>query len=574
MRVVTAAEMRAIDKTAIEGYGIPSLILMEHAGLAVARRSWRELVATRSRKAVVFAGRGNNGGDGVVAARHLSNWGARVKVFLAGDPERVSKDMAVQLAMARRLGIEVVPLREDTESRARLNAATADLIIDALLGTGSRGEPRGLVALAIDIINGAGRPVLAVDIPSGLDADTGAAPGPVVQATWTVTLGLPKVGLLLPPGRELAGHLVVADIGLPRALVTDSPVPAAAAPQADEKGTAVGTPVAGNAGQAARDKAGADKPADGGHAEAPALTVWVEPGLVRALLPPRPPTGHKGTFGHVLVVGGARGMSGAPMLATRGAQRVGAGLVTLAGPAGLVPVFASAIMEALTRPLPDMLDGGLAPEAAAEVLQAMTRADVLVIGPGLSRSEAVGQVVRRVLEAAAWPVVADADALYALGEGARVLERTRERTFPLVLTPHPGEMARLCAVTVKDVLANPLAIARDRARAWGAVVVLKGSPTVVAAPDGRAYINSTGSSALGTGGTGDVLAGAIGGLLAQGADALAAAVAGVYVHGLAGDLAAAARGPAGIVAGDVADSLPQALARARDGQGPMLDMEG
>ncbi|HEY8497428.1 MAG TPA: NAD(P)H-hydrate dehydratase [Limnochordales bacterium] len=558
MRVVTASEMRAIDKTAIEGYGIPSLILMEHAGLAVARRSWRELVATRSRKAVVFAGTGNNGGDGVVAARHLSNWGARVKVFLAGDPERVSKDMAVQLAMARRLGIEVVPLREDTESRARLNAATADLVIDALLGTGSRGAPRGLVALAIDIINGAGRPVVAVDIPSGIDADTGAAPGPVVQATWTVTLGLPKVGLLLPPGRELAGHLVVADIGLPRALVTESPVPAAEAeaPPADEK------------------RIPADQPAPGGDPEGPALTVRVEPGLVRALLPPRPPTGHKGTFGHVLVVGGARGMSGAPMLAARGAQRVGAGLVTLAGPAALVPVFAGAIMEALTRPLSEMLDGGLAPEAAAEVLQALARADVLVIGPGMSRTEAVGQVVRRVLEAAERPVVADADALYALGEGARFLERIRERRFPLVLTPHPGEMARLCAATVKDVLANPLAIARDRARAWGAVVVLKGSPTIVAAPDGRAYINSTGSSALGTGGTGDVLAGAIGGLLAQGADPLAAAVAGVYVHGLAGDLAAAARGPAGIVAGDVADSLPQALARARDGQGPMLDMEG
>lgn len=568
MRVVTAAEMRALDKAAIEGYGMPSLLLMEHAGLAVARRSWRELASTRSRRAIVFAGTGNNGGDGVVAARHLSNWGARVKVFLAGDPERVSKDMAVQLAIARRLGIEVIPLRGDTESRARLNAATADLLIDALLGTGSRGAPRGLAALAIDIINEAGRPVLAVDIPSGLDADTGTVAGPVVQATWTVTLGLPKVGLLFPPGRELAGHLVVADIGLPRPLVGERPLSYNGADAPADATTSADDGAASQAGVQL-----ADKPPAGG-AEGRAPTVWVQPELVRTLLPSRPPAGHKGTFGHVLVVGGARGMSGAPMLAARGAQRVGAGLVTLAGPVGLSHVFAAAIMEALTRPLPEMLDGGLAAEAAAEVLQALSRADVLVIGPGLSRSEAVAQVVRRVLEQTDRPVVADADALYALGEGARYLEKTRGRRCPLVVTPHPGEMARLCAATVKEILANPLAIARDRARAWGAVVVLKGSPTVVAAPDGRAYINSTGSNALGTGGTGDVLAGAIGGLLAQGADALAAAVAGVYVHGLAGDLAAASRGPAGIVAGDVADCLPQALARARNGQGPVPDMEG
>jgi len=573
VKVVTAAEMRAIDRRAIEGFGIPSLILMEHAGLAVARRAWQQLAETRSRKAVIFAGVGNNGGDGLVAARLLTNWGARVRVFLAGDPARASAETATQLAIVRELGIDVVPLGDNTRQKAKLNAATADLLIDALLGTGSRGVPRGAVAAAIDILNEAGRPVLAVDIPTGVDADTGSAPGPAVRARWTVTLGLPKVGLLLPPGRELAGHLVVADIGLPRALLDGGPGPAEGpagepARRAPDNGPDR-TP--DNAGQSGAGRS-AGSAAGAGEGLPPA--VWVEPDLVQRLLPPRPPAGHKGTFGHVLVVAGARGMAGAAVLAARGAQRAGAGLVTLAGPAGLQPVFAGAILEALTWALPESPDGGLAAEAAEEVVHALRRADVLVIGPGLSRADAVGQAVRRVLEAATKPVVADADGLYALGEGAGFLERTRQRAYPLVVTPHPGEMARLCGVPVREVTANPLALARDRARAWQAVVVLKGSPTVVAAPDGRVFINSTGSAALATGGTGDVLAGTIGGLIAQGAAPWAAAVAGVYVHGLAGDLAAQARGPAGIVAGDVAASLPAALAQARQGRGPVLDREG
>lgn len=573
MKVVTAAEMRAIDGRAIEGYGIPSLILMEHAGLAVARRSWQQLVGTRSRKAVVFAGTGNNGGDGLVAARLLTNWGARVRVFLAGDPRRASAETATQLAIARALGIEVVPLGDDAQQKAKLNAATADLLIDALLGTGTRGAPRGPVALAVAILNGAGKPVLSVDIPSGVDADTGAAPGPAVKAQWTVTLGLPKVGLLLPPGRELAGHLIVADIGLPRALTAPG---SGAESRTDKPSAGQGPGEAGAAQHAAQpgDVTGAGPAREAAEATDGPPTVWVDPALVQRLVPSRAAAGHKGTFGHVLVVGGSPGMTGAPVLAARGAQRSGAGLVTLAGPAGLQPLLAAANLEALTLALPEAPDGGIGPEAAAEVLHALGRAGVLVIGPGLSRTGAAGKTVRLILEAAQRPVVADADALYALGEGAEFLERTRERSYPLVLTPHPGEMARLCGLPVRQVTADPLGIARDRARAWQAVVVLKGSPTVVAAPDGSAFINSTGSAALATGGTGDVLAGAIGGLLAQGASPLGAAVAGVYVHGMAGDLAAEARGPAGIVAGEVADHLPAALVRARLGQGPEPDREG
>ncbi|MBO8141705.1 MAG: NAD(P)H-hydrate dehydratase [Firmicutes bacterium] len=518
MKVVTSQEMRAIDGQAIEEYGIPGLVLMEHAGWQVARRAWDLLADIGGRKVVVFAGTGNNGGDGCVAARHLFNWGARVRIVLAGDPNRAGPDAAKQLEMARRLGIEVVPLTAETRQKVRLNAAAADVLVDALLGTGSKGAPRGAAGQAVDILNGSGKPVVAVDIPSGVDADTGAVPGNAVQAEWTVTFGLPKVGLLLSPGRRFAGRIAVVDIGLPRMLL--------------ERGS----------------------------------REWVEEDFVRKLLPPRPRDGHKGTFGHVLVVGGSRGMSGAALLAARGAQRVGAGLVTVAGPASLQPVFSQAVMEALTQPLPEDPAGLVAPEASAAVLSLSARTDVLVIGPGLSRTPGAGEMVRRVLDGAGSPAVVDADALYALGPGGRWLEsRSQER--PLVLTPHPGEMARLLDGSVADVLADPLGIAVSRARAWKAVVVLKGAPTVVADPSGQAFINSTGSDALATGGTGDVLAGAIAGLMAQGAAPLAAAVAGVYVHGLAGELAAAQLGPAGVVAGDVVERIPAALARVRGERG-------
>lgn len=528
MHVVTAAEMRAIDEQAVQQYGIPSLVLMEHAGKALADAAWSLLAEGGRRRVVVFAGKGNNGGDGCVAARHLHNRGAAVRIVTVDDPSRYTGECARQLETARRFGVEIVPFSRQNERKVQIHTSTADLIIDALLGTGSRGEPKGDVRAAIELINGSGATVLAADLPSGVDADTGRVPGVAVRADWTVTFGLPKVGLLFGSGRELAGRWTVADIGLPAQLLTSG------------------------------------------------RRRYVLPDFARSLLPVRPPRGHKGTFGRVLVVAGSRGMAGAALLAAQGAQRVGAGLVQLAGPEQLSDVFAVGVPEAVGLPLPQKHDT-VAASAAGRIEAALEHASVLVIGPGLGRSDEVRVLVPRVVaaaQAAGVPAVVDADGLNALADGA--LERMgtdRGGTGEpgLVLTPHPGEMARLCGAAVADVAARPLEFAAEYARRWGAVVVLKGAPTVIADPRGDVYINSTGSAALASGGTGDVLAGVIGGLMAQGAAPVQAAVAGAFLHGAAGDLGFADDGDtrafrphlAGLTAGDVARRLPHALAQLR-----------
>lgn len=537
MQVVTAADMRAIDGRAIQEYGVPELVLMEHAGLAVARRAWAMVNGSARRRVVVFVGKGNNGGDGCVAARHLHNWGAAVRVFVTDSPDKAREQCARQLDMVERLGIDIVVLGKQTERKARFHTVSADLLIDSLLGTGSRGAPRGAVKLAIDMINEADTPVLAADIPSGVDADTGAVPGVAVRADQTVTFGLPKVGLLIGPGRDLAGRWTVADIGLPRVLLA------------------------------------------GGRVQ------HVSRELVRAMLPSRPPGGHKGTFGRVVVVGGSKGMAGAAMLAAQGAQRIGPGLVMLSGPEELHDVFAIGVPEAISHPLPQV-NGTVASTAAERVLSTLDRASVLVIGPGLGRTEDVRALVTRVLAGAreaGVPVVVDADGLNALADAGVLREwakqaaagagdSTDDRGPGLVLTPHPGEMARLCGVSAAEIVARPLQFAVEHARAWRTVVVLKGSPTVIAHPAGNAFINSTGSAALASGGTGDVLAGAIGGLIAQGALPLEAAVAAVYVHGAAGDLdldeserqASPRPHRVGLTASDLARRLPHVVNRLRE----------
>lgn len=536
MQVVTAAEMRAIDKTAVEQYGVPELVLMEHAGRALAERAWNIVNGSVRRRVVVFVGKGNNGGDGCVAARHLHNRGVTVRVVLIDSPDKLGRQCAQQLDMVERLGIEVIQLTKQSERKVHFHTAAADLVIDALLGTGSRGAPKGTVRAAIDIMNEAGAKVLAADLPSGVDADTGAVAGVAVRADETVTFGLPKIGLLFGAGRELAGPWSVADIGLPKPLLT------------------------------------------GG------MRRYVGRELVRDMLPVRPPSGHKGTFGRVVVVGGSKGMAGAAMLAGRGAQRVGAGLVVLAGPEELHDVFATNVPEAIGVPLPQ-INGTVAATAAEQVVAALDKASVLVIGPGLGRSDDVRTLVTRVLAGARntrLPVVIDADGLNALadanmfvrggkGSGAFDSADAQHEAPSLVLTPHPGEMARLCGATVSDIVARPVEFATEYAATWDAVVVLKGSPTVIADPTGRVFINSTGSAALASGGTGDVLAGAIGGLIAQGAPPLSAAVAGVYVHGAAGDrdfprsdeTTVHLQHVAGLTAGDVAERLPEVLAHLR-----------
>jgi hydroxyethylthiazole kinase-like uncharacterized protein yjeF len=527
MKAVTGAQMREIDRRAQAEYGIPSLLLMESAALRVVEAAEEVLRAAGGRRVAVVAGKGNNGGDGLAAARHLSGRGWQVEVWLVCDPEAVQGDARTNLEIVRRLGISL----HAAGSGQLPDEFDADLIIDALLGTGVRGAAAGLTATAIEAINRSGAPVLAVDLPSGLDADTGAVPGPCVKADRTVTFALPKRGLLVYPGRGQAGEIVVADIGIPRSLLEDPALP----------------------------------------------THAITAALVAGILPARPPDGHKGTFGRVFVLAGSPGMTGAATLCSEAALRVGAGLLTLGIPASLNPILEVKLTEAMTIPLPETETHAHSISAWDTIADRVANSQVVAMGPGLGRHPETAKLVWRVLSERAGPLVVDADALNAIADrGSEALDRgtdgsaVRDRAprearssailgAHVIITPHPGEMARLLGTNPREVQSNRLATAERAARELGCVVVLKGAGSIVAAPDGRLWIGPAGTAALATGGTGDVLTGVIAGLAAQGLSPLDAAIAGVYVHGRAGERLAENVGDAGALAGDLPPLLPHIL---------------
>jgi NAD(P)H-hydrate epimerase len=517
--LATAEEMRRADRRVTERYGVPSLLLMENAGRGAVDALVRVLGPVAGRHVTVVCGRGNNGGDGFVAARHLQARGARVGAWLAGRAEEVRGDARVNLDAWRAGGGPFVEIAEagGALEGLREELARADVVVDALLGTGVRGAVTGVVAGAIDAVNGAGRPVCALDLPSGLPSDGEAPAGAVVRARLTVTFGLPKLGLAVPPGAALAGQLEVVDLGVPRAWLEDG-----------------------------------------------IRTGLLEAADVAAVLPPRPLDAHKGRYGHVLVVAGSLGKTGAAALACLGALRVGTGLVTCALPASQQPVVAGRVAEAMTEPLPETTARSLSAKAVERVLELLARMDAAVVGPGVGLDAETQSGVRDLIRQAERPLVVDADALTALAGRLGVL---REAAGPRLLTPHPGEAARLLGVDVTVVQADRVGTARRLAGETGAAVALKGARTVVATPDGEAAVNPTGNPSMASGGTGDVLTGIAGGLLAQGVPPTAALRAAVYLHGLAGDLAAEARGVAGVLAGDLADALPGAIRRVRTAAG-------
>ena len=512
MKLVTGEEMRRLDGLASSRYGIAGLILMENAGLKVAEAA--QGLSGRRGSCLILAGKGNNGGDGFVAARHLLNAGLEVKTFLLAPREEIRGDAAANLATLEKMGAKVYPLLEEKDLQ-RLNLAllSSDLVVDAIFGTGFKGGARGIPARTIEILNEAAKPVLAVDLPSGLEADSGRVMGPCVRATLTLTMGLPKPGLYLYPGAVYAGEVKVADISFPQALL---------------KG-----------GELRRE--------------------LLEQHLVAGLLPRRQPWGHKGDYGHLLVVAGSLGMGGAAALAARGGLRAGAGLVTAAVPRSVQQAVAAAAPEVMVRPLPETGEGSLGAEALETLTELAGTCRSVALGPGLSRHSDTALLVHALLPLLKVPVVVDADGLNALAGGMDTLKETKA---PLVLTPHPGEMAGLLKTTVAAVQDNRLGAAEEAAKRWGAVVALKGAATIVAAPDGHTYINPTGNPGLATAGTGDVLAGLIGGLLAQGLPPLEAAGAAVFLHGEAGDLAARELGQRGLVAGDLLTFLPKVLRQA------------
>ncbi|MEX2247597.1 MAG: NAD(P)H-hydrate dehydratase [Dehalococcoidia bacterium] len=517
MKLVTSAQMRELEQRAVEA-GTSIDAMMEAAGLAVAQEAWLSLGVIAGRRVLVLVGPGNNGGDGLVAARHLADWEADVVVYLlAPRPDDAN------LKKVRELGVPVQVAPEDAGYAALAKALDgAEIIIDALLGTGPSRPIEGVLAAILERVRDAcirPRPplVVAVDLPTGVDADTGRADPLVIRAGLTVTFGAAKVGLYTLPGSEYAGSVQVVDIGIPKEAERDLPVELL-------------------------------------------RTAWV-----RDRLPARPKDSNKGTFGRVLVVAGSSSYVGAPRLAAEAAYRVGAGLVTVACAAQVQPSIAPALPEATYLPY-ESESGALTPAAGREIIEALDSYDVLLIGPGLSQAPGVGDVVAGILakvpERAAACVI-DADALNAL---AQQPAWSKQITRPCVLTPHAGEMSRLLGATVEAVQGDRLGVAVKAAAEWRQAVVLKGAHTVIAAPDGRACVSPHANPLLATAGTGDVLAGAIAGLLAQGMAPFEAACCGVFLHGLAAEEAGDALGDRGMLAGDLLPALPRAIRTAREGR--------
>ncbi|MGE5238400.1 MAG: NAD(P)H-hydrate dehydratase [Chloroflexota bacterium] len=508
MKVVTAQEMREIDRITIQDYGVPSLVLMERAGLSVALKI-RERFSPR--KVLVLCGGGNNGGDGLVVARNLHNWGYRVSAAVFSEESRLSSDCATQYRIARAMGVHVA-----FRKTLRIEGLHGAVVVDAILGTGLSKPVTGELAAAFALLNDSSVPVFAVDIPSGISADTGEVLGAAVQATCTVTFGLPKRGHLLYPGAAHSGELHVEDIGFPATLLAADSLKVSLI---DRSGTA-------------------------------------------ALLPHRQRYSHKGDYGHVLIVAGSRGKTGAALLAARASLRCGSGLVTIAFPESLSDIFQARVTDEMTLPLPDDGRGTIAPGAAGQILTFVheRKIDALAVGPGIGVSEGTEEVVAGLIENSPVPVVIDADGLNSVRADLDLLRRAKSS---LVLTPHPGEMSRLLpperGLTIQDIERARIDLPLSFSAETSACLVLKGVPTVVAAPDGRAFINTTGNPGMATGGSGDVLTGIIASLIGQRLSPSSASVLGVYLHGLAGDEASKEKGEHSLIATDIAENLPAAF---------------
>lgn len=509
MKLVTAETMRLIDRECIDSRGIPGLKLMENAGSGTVVFMEREIGTLSEKRVAVICGRGNNGGDGFVIARLLRERGADVRVFLVGSCDDVSGDARANLD---RLGRGDVSELSDGRQMGRFveEIAASDVVVDALFGTGFEGVPRGLSGTVIGQMRLCGRPVLAVDVPSGLNATTGVAEGECVSAHWTCTMGLPKRGFFVHPGRTLVGRLHVVDIGVPREAIE-----------------AVGV----------RDNV---------------LTT----SEIGSFLPERSPDGHKGAFGRVLVVAGSVGYTGAAVLASTAALRSGAGLVYLATPASLNDIIETKLTEVISVPLPETGERSFSKAAVPEVLSMLESLDSLALGPGVSRNPETVEFVREVVREVDVPCVVDADGLNALTPG---LIADRNGTAPLVLTPHPGEMAELLELEVSDIQRRRDEVVRDAASRTGATVLLKGAATVCADPAGELYLNPTGNNGLASAGSGDVLTGIAAALLAGGVGGLLSASLAAFVHGLAGDLAAERVGATGMMASDVLNHVPESF---------------
>jgi NAD(P)H-hydrate epimerase len=507
--VLTAEEMRSIDEETIRNH-VPGIKLMENAGKGVAEEIIKNLKPRKTSGIVIICGKGNNGGDGFVAARLLKRKGYRPRVYLVGKTSQVKDDAETNLEKCAKNRIKITEVDRGELDGLDDALAGAHVVVDAIFGTGFSGSPRGLARDVIEMVNGCPAPTVAVDIPSGVNASTGEATL-AVDADLTVTMALPKRGHLLFPGRALSGELIVHDIGVPPEVIVTSN---------------------------------------------PNTFVLTKPDI-QAALPERSPQAHKWTCGSVAAICGSTGFTGAAALTSVSALRIGAGVVTLAIPRSLNPVMEIKLTEVMTLPVDETTEGTLALKAKRKLVSFIKKADAVAIGPGLSQNDETVNLVKDLIPLIGRPCVLDADGINAFAGDAKKLKGLK---FPLVITPHAGEAARLFGIDKRDIVSRPVDFARGVAQDLGVVMVLKGAPSVIADPDGDVFINPMGNQGLATAGSGDVLTGIIAGLLAQKVSPVEAACSGVYVHGLLGDMLLEERGYFGYLAGELSDMIPEALA--------------
>jgi NAD(P)H-hydrate epimerase len=507
MRVISAETMQDIDRQAIMEYGIPGLQLMENAGCGCVAEIIAEFGACR--RCVVLAGKGNNGGDGYVIARLLGAKGWRVKVVILAEREQISGDAATNVALLSGSVINYCSGEGQLSAQHGKDILQADVIVDALFGTGLRNNVSGIYREAIELMNASGCPVVAVDIPSGIDGTTGRVLGAAVRAHCTVTFACAKLGHVLFPGAEYAGRLVVVDIGIPAPLM-----------------------------------------------ETASSSDFLNEDSVHPLLQRRERQAHKGRFGHCLIIAGSTGKTGAASLSANSAVRAGSGLVTLAVAERIHHILEMKTTEVMTFPLPDAGSGYLTDSAFPDIKKLCVGKDAIAIGPGLDRHQGTSVLVEKLVETVDLPLVIDADGLNALAEDVAVLKR--KKSHQVILTPHPGEMSRLTGIAVADIEAARISVAQEFARRNDVFIILKGARTIIASPTGEVAINGSGNPGMASGGMGDVLTGILVSLLGQGYSAWDACRLGVFLHGSAADMVAEEKGEIGLTATDVLEKIPYA----------------
>jgi NAD(P)H-hydrate epimerase len=521
MRLVRASEIQEMDRITIQELGIPGAVLMENAARGATRIFLEHFVPPANSHVVILCGRGNNGGDGYVMARYLQQGGVRVTVIVLSKLNKISGDALINLNVIKRMGLEILEV-PDAKSwgTGRRVIRNCDFIVDGILGTGLNSPVKGFYGQVIKYVNSVGKSVMAIDIPSGLNADTGQIMGAAIQAELTATFGFPKLGHLVFPGADLVGRLARIDIGIPDSVAS----------------------------------------------RVPTSSLMIEPADLSDLLAIEKQDIHKGSRGHLLILSGSTGKTGAATLTALGALRAGAGLVTLGVPKSLNPILETKLTEAMTEPLPETSDGSLSLKAEKEIKALMDGKTALALGPGLSTNSETARLVRRIVAGSRLPMVIDADGLNALSQDRTSITSCSETA---ILTPHPGEMARLTGIKTSAIQHDRIGTSIQFVKEYGCHLALKGARTLIAQPDGRLYVNPTGNPALSSGGAGDVLTGLIGGFLARGWPMTEAAIAGAYLHGMAADYLAEDMGQVGLLAGELLDVLPELMFSLSQGEWPL-----